>query len=632
MSIGSEDQATTRALQSLPVPDLAGASDFTLGDLVVRPSSGSITANGNKLRVEPKVMEMLLALADASGRTLSRDQLIAKCWGGRVVSDDAVARTLGKVRQLAVLSHPPAFRIETVPKVGVRLVIAEPAPLPSNADPVLIVLPFDNFGGEPALDYFCDGVAEDILVRLVRGSTLKVVGRTTSFNYRGARKPMAAFEVGASHIVDGSIQRAGGRVRINVHLTEVKTGAALWAQRYDGELEDIFVLQDEIAEQIARALDTVLTLQNKPSIPPAAYDLYLRAKSADARPETIRANLISLEAVVAEAPGFADGWAKLAAMRAWANLQLPFAQRAIEADKARDAIARCRALDPTNPETGYAEFWLAPPFGDYVSREACVQKILANNPNGGDAHTLAAFHLVSVGRCREALVHARKAKELDPRDWSASMNYAMALWSCGLVKEAIVAFEANLQEWPDDNMNAAVLIVACAREGLWTRLESLIEPSRLQKYPLREHEGIVAVACAMRFPTSDNKAMLLHGLQSRIKKTGGADPIILFWSSHLGLGDAVFDLMKTARFGPTGRRGELTGVIAYSTVTMFKAAFPALWQDPRFCIYCARLGLVDYWLETDQWPDCVDEVDYDFRRACQDVRTIPRDNVPDFAH
>jgi hypothetical protein len=136
----------------------------------------------------------------------------------------------------------------------------------------------------------------------------------------------------------------------------------------------------------------------------------------------------------------------------------------------------------------------------------------------------------------------------------------------------------------------------------------------------------------VRFPTPENKAMLMHGLQSRIKKTGGADPVILFWSSHLGLGDAIFDLMETARFGPTGQKGEPTGIIAYSTVCVFKAAFPALWQDSRFCTYCARLGLVDYWLATDQWPDCADEVDYDFRQACQNVRTIPLDHAPDFAH
>jgi TolB-like protein len=617
--IGGPDDRQTK--------NLAQSADFHLANVFVRPSSGCIEVNGKSQRVEPKVMEMLITLARSSGQTLSRDQLITQCWGGRVVSDDAITRTLGKVRQIATFSDPPAFKIETIPKVGVRLVIDTPRSVTANPDPVLIVLPFDNFGGEPALDFFCDGVAEDILVRLMRGSNLKVIGRTTSFNYRGARKAMAASEVHASHVVDGTIQRAGDRLRINVHLNDAKTGAGLWAQRFDGALQDIFALQDEIAEQIARALDTVLTLRTKPAIPPAAYDLYLRTKQLDASPETIHANLVSLEAVVAEAPGFADGWARLAVMRAWANLQRPFAQRADEAKKAREAIDRCRALDPTNPETGYAEFWLAAPFGEYCAKEALVQKMLTANPNDSDAHSLACVHFTSVGRARKALQHARKAKALNPRDWAASMNHAFALWWSGLEPEAITAFEANLQEWPNDNLIAALFIIACARVGDWSKLESLIEPRRLEKYPLREHEGIVAVACTIRFPTPENKAMLLRGLEARIQKTGGADPIILFWSSHLGLGDAVFDIMATARFGPTGHRGDLTGIIAYSSATMFQTPFPELWQDPRACIYAARLGLVRYWLETDQWPDCADKVPYDFKAACAAAMHIQVDPI-----
>lgn len=319
MVTGGQDQVSTFGSDNWQTINLARAADFQLASVFVRPSSGSIEANGKSLRVEPKVMEMLIALARSPRQTLSRDQLITQCWSNRIVSDDAVTRTLGKVRQIAALIDPPAFKIETIPKVGVRLVPSEPILVLTKTDPVLIVLPFDNFGGEGALDFFCDGVAEDILVRLVRGSKLKVIGRTTSFNYRGSRKTVAASEVGASHVVDGSIQRAGGRLRINVHLTEVKTGAGLWAQHYDGELEDVFVLQDEIAEQIARALDSVLTLQSRPAIPPAAYDLYLRAKQLNVSLDTTRANLASLEAVVADAPSFADGWARLAAVRAWAN-------------------------------------------------------------------------------------------------------------------------------------------------------------------------------------------------------------------------------------------------------------------------------------------------------------------------
>lgn len=150
MITGRQDQTTIWEVSSLPVTDLISTSDFALSDLLVRPSIGSINAKGNSFRVERKVLEMLLALKRASGRILSRDQLIAQCWGGRVVSNEAITRTLAKVRQLALLSDPPAFKIETVPKIGMRLLITQPVPVPSIADPVLMVLPFDNYGGEAA--------------------------------------------------------------------------------------------------------------------------------------------------------------------------------------------------------------------------------------------------------------------------------------------------------------------------------------------------------------------------------------------------------------------------------------------------------------------------------------------------
>lgn len=168
--------------------------------------------------------------------------MIAECWGERVVSEDAITRILSKVRQLAALSTPAAFELQTLPKVGVRLIAAGEPPQPRSPDPVLIVPPFDNLSGAAELEFFSDGVAEEVLGRLVRGSALKVIGRTTSFQYRGARKADAAGELNASHIVDGAVQRAGDRVRISVHLTEAATGAAAWSQRFDRDLHDIFAL------------------------------------------------------------------------------------------------------------------------------------------------------------------------------------------------------------------------------------------------------------------------------------------------------------------------------------------------------------------------------------------------------
>lgn len=134
---------------------------------------------------------------------------------------------------------------------------------------------------------------------------------------------------------------------------------------------------------------------------------------------------------MAEAPHFADGWARPATTRAWHATQLPYGEGPPEIAKARAEIARCRAIDPDNAETGYADFWLAPPIGDYIAKEAGARRMLATTPNASDAHALAAWHLINVGRCREALVHGRAAMALNPRDWTASIALSFSLWGVG---------------------------------------------------------------------------------------------------------------------------------------------------------------------------------------------------------
>lgn len=608
--------------------ELAVEPDFSLAGLRVRPSQACIETGGGAHHVEPKVMDMLITLARAAGATLSRDQLIAACWGGRVVSDDAITRILGKVRQIAGMTDPPAFRIETLPKVGVRLVAGCDSAATDTGAAVgstVVVLPFDNLGAGAELDFFSDGVAEEILGRLVRGSSLRVIGRTTSFQYRGPRKAEAAAELKATHVVDGALQRAGNRVRISVHLTETATGATLWTSRFDRDLTDIFALQDEIADQIARALDTVFSAPAQAPIPPAVYDLYLRTRALAGTPEVMRANIASLEAVVALAPDFADGWARLAAMRAWHALQLPYAERGPEIARAHAEIARCRALDPDNPETNYAAFWLAPAFGDYAAKAGCVRRMLAATPSASDAHALATGHYLFMGCGRLALHHARLAMALNPRDWAASLLHGTALFLVGDGEEAFAAIEAHLESWPDDNQAAAMLLMVCVQLERWDRFDALIEPRRLARYPLREHHVLIAVACAMRWPTPENKQLLLSGLAERIGRTGAADPNILYWSFQLGLGDEVMALMANARFGPGGGRGDMMGIIAYRTVTLFLRGFPAVRISESFPALCARLGLVDHWTTSGDWPDCADEVPYDFRAACAAARHIPCD-------
>ena len=143
---------------------------------------------------------------------------------------------------------------------------------------LLAVLAFDNLSSEAEMQYFSDGVSEDILGRIQRGSKLKVIGRTSSFQFRGADKAKAAAALKATHVLDGSIRRGGAKVRIAASLTDVTSQTTIWSDSYDRGLDDIFAVQDEISEAIATALDTAFFPAKQAEIDPATYDLYLQAQ------------------------------------------------------------------------------------------------------------------------------------------------------------------------------------------------------------------------------------------------------------------------------------------------------------------------------------------------------------------
>jgi TolB-like protein len=148
-----------------------------------------------------------------------------------------------------------------------------------SREPLLAVLPFDNLSEDREMQFFSDGVSEEVIQRLSRGAGMKVIGRTSSFQFRGADKTprKVVSELGCTHILDGSVRRAGGRVRIAAHLVEAASQTTLWSDRYDRSLEDMFAVQDEIAEHIAFTLDQTFTSFSTKAIDPSVYDLYLRA-------------------------------------------------------------------------------------------------------------------------------------------------------------------------------------------------------------------------------------------------------------------------------------------------------------------------------------------------------------------
>ena len=193
------------------------------------------------------------------------------------------------------------------PDPGTQAHLPASAPNPP-AESLLAVLPFDNLSSDPEMQFFSDGVSEEIIQRLSRGAELKVIGRTSSFQFRGERKAEAARALSCSHVLDGSIRRAAERVRISAHLVEASSLTTIWSDRYDRGLEDIFSVQDEIAENIAAALDQAFASFSTRAVDPTVYDLYLRASPKSYAPDELRTHVGVLEVATQRAPRFAEAW------------------------------------------------------------------------------------------------------------------------------------------------------------------------------------------------------------------------------------------------------------------------------------------------------------------------------------
>jgi TolB-like protein len=216
--------------------------------------------------VEPKVFDLLAYLVENRQHVVGRHDLIAHVWGGRIVSESAIARCINGARSAIGDSGEAQRLIKTLQRQGLRFVgsvredpgcssdaderagTEKPVALPLPDRPSIAVVPLDNVSGEREQDYFCDGITEDIITELSRFSELFVIARNSSFQYKGKAVDVRQVgrELGVRYVLQGSIRRSRDRVRISVQLVDAVTGAHRWAERYDRQFEDIFAIQDEL--------------------------------------------------------------------------------------------------------------------------------------------------------------------------------------------------------------------------------------------------------------------------------------------------------------------------------------------------------------------------------------------------
>jgi adenylate cyclase len=298
---------------------------------------------------------------------------------------------------------------------------------PARNQVSICVLPFANMSGEAEQDYFSDGISEDITTDLSKVSALAVTARNTAFTFKGQSVNVCeiAVKLGVSHVLEGSVRKAGNRVRITAQLIDGTSGDHIWAERFDRDLTDIFAIQDEISEAIVDALKIKLLPKEKKAIEKRgtadaeAYNLYLMARQSwidgDFGQSGRERRVIRIcDRVTAIDPNYAQAWALMG--MAQANLRSAYTGNE-ELDDGLAAANRALALDATIAEAHLPRAWHFAMLGGHEEAEAELETALRLNPHSWEANKEAARVFYRHGKLDRAVHHLEKATELDDSDF-----------------------------------------------------------------------------------------------------------------------------------------------------------------------------------------------------------------------
>jgi TolB-like protein/Tfp pilus assembly protein PilF len=422
---------------------------FLFADHTLDLSRRELLCGSTRIAVAPQVFDLLAFLVQNRDRVVSKDDLIAAVWGGRIVSDSTIATRINAARRAIGDSGEEQKLIRTVARRGIRFVgdvrtglegdapargarpalneSQEPArlALPPSDRPAIAVLPFVNMSGEPEQEYFSDGISEDIITALSRLRGFFVIARNSSFSYKGksAHPKEVADELGVRYLVEGSVRKSGDRVRITAQLNDATTGSQLWAARYDRGLADVFAVQDEITDAIVAAIEPqVYAAENsratrKPLESLDAWDLAMRALSHHwrvTREDNIAAQALLKKAIAID-PNYARAPAILAVSHTFGSKMgwEDMATAVLAAERAALAALRADSEDPWAHLALGTVYVQLRRFEDALAE---LEQALRLNPNFSLAQGYYGLALSYMGRWREGADAGRRAQHLSPRD------------------------------------------------------------------------------------------------------------------------------------------------------------------------------------------------------------------------
>jgi len=484
------------------------SNDFRIAAWLVEPGLNTVSRNGITAHLEPKVMEVLACLARHAGKPVSKEELLQTVWPNTFVTDDVLKRSISELRRLFENDVRESRVIQTIHKRGYRLLVpvepingaqsTSPAQQSQesrkvgrnwrmlallsgglaallvillgalylsskervsgkNADPQIrsiAVLPLENLSGDPGQEYFSDGMTDALITDLAQISSLKVISRTSSMQYKQTKKslPEIGRELGVDGIIEGATQRSGDRVRITAQLIHGSSDRHLWASTYEGDFRDVFALERNVTEDIARQVQARLsTTDHRPALQPrqtnpTALEAYLQGNyhlnkfGRGSGVEEVRKASDYFQQAIDADPNFALAYIGMGN----AHGVLPVSSRE-DWEIQRKAAEKARALDPNSSE---AEAMLAPgPDNfDWSVAEQAYRKAIALNPSNAQARDDFCTLLAEGGRLDEALQECQIAQELDPNNDHLS---GILYWR-GEYDHAVAILQMMVERHPDD--------------------------------------------------------------------------------------------------------------------------------------------------------------------------------------
>jgi TolB-like protein/DNA-binding winged helix-turn-helix (wHTH) protein len=625
---------------------------YAFGPFRLDPEERLLLRDGKPVPLSPKLTETLFLLVQNAGHLVDKDELMKQLWPDAFVEEGNLNKNIFLLRKTLGRWDGGLEYIETVPKRGYRFVtpvkrvvrdrpsasdppphtpaVSEPQAAPKGtswankakitglvlfltlavfgasqllwrnrarrftSEPTAIhslaVLPLEDLSGNSSEDYFADGMTDELITNLGQLSSLRVISRTSIMQYRGLHKtlPQIARELKVDAIVEGTVVRSGGKVRITAQLIQVSTDKHLWAQSYEGDLKDVLALQREIASAVAKQIRMTLTPHEQirtgieRPINPDAYEAYLRGEYFLNRftPDSIRKAADYFQQAIEKDPNYPAAYTKLAGCyQILANMGVM--PKTVVYPKVKLLVAKALELDPQFAAAHAVRGWGLLLYElDFAAAAPEFKRAVELNPNGIEGHEGLGTYYATVGQLEESVQEMERARELDPLGLIVNNDLCRMLYFARRYDDALAQCKANLDLDPNSFRVFRMIGAIYAAKGM----DSDAALAFLQAHTLAGDPAVLIAALKRGERDSGVTGQWNALLQfySEDIKSGKADPFdVATGYAYAGNTDKALTWLEKAM------KARCYGI----TYLGVDPAFDRLRSDPRFVFLLRRIRL-----------------------------------------